>query len=142
MQQIGPDHYRYDATLNPDGVNIECRTYVVIAETPKCYWVISKIHAGYVGQESFWARDMVKTHRKLILKEKGRRRHCYPDRKDALQALVIRKKRQLEHIERANSVATLALKGAEAALAAGEALGDELKCGQDEYTERLSWYDW
>ncbi|ASN71546.1 hypothetical protein 9F2_40 [uncultured Caudovirales phage] len=59
-----------------------------------------------------------------------------------MQALVIRKKRQLEHIERATSMATLALKGAEAALAAGTDLGDELKCGQDEYTERLCWYDW
>lgn len=140
MQQIGPDHYRYEATLNPDGVNIECRKYVVIAETPKCYWVIRDGSVGYarLAPDS----EFVKRHRKLILKEKGGRRHCYPDRKDALKSLLIRKKRQLQHIERQTSVATLAIKGIEAALASEETLGDELKCGQDDYTNSISWYDW
>lgn len=140
MKNIGPDHYRYEATLNPDGVNIECRTYVVIAETPKCYWVIRDGLFGYAERDP--NSEFVKRQRKLILKEKGGRRHCYPDRKDALNSLLIRKRRQLQHIERATSMATLAIKGAEEALANGAPLGDELKCGQDEYTESLSWYDW
>lgn len=137
MTSIGPDHYRYEATLDPDGVNIECRTYVVIAETPKCYWVIRK-SLSYLA-EKHPNSDTIKRQRKLILKEKGGRRHCYPDRKDALNSLLIRKKRQLMHIERSISVANLAIKGIKDALESGADLSKELKCGQDDYTSSLNW---
>lgn len=142
MEKIGPDHYRYHETLNPDGVNVECRTYIVIAETPACYWVIDKSYAGYVGQDYSFAKDMVKSHRKLVLKSKGWRRFCYPDRKEALESLRHRKRRQLLHLERHTSMANLAIKGIDEALASGAELGDELKCGQDSYTESLNWGDY
>lgn len=39
QQPVGPDHYRLNDRLEPDGVVVRLEVFRVIKETPQGYWV-------------------------------------------------------------------------------------------------------
>lgn len=140
--KIGPDHYRYREELVPSGIKIVRDRYIVIGETPKCWYVIHDYYQGYVGYEDVnpFARDLVARNRKRVLKQQDfGRRYCYSDPKLALHSYRERKRFQLARLELQMSVC----KHVSEALANEELEAAELiPLGHSEYTSKLSWGDW
>lgn len=140
---LGPDHWRYVETLEPDGVKLQARRYVVVGETPRCWYVLSESYASYLGVDSDYFREIIKRRRKRVLKQQDHgRRFCYVDRKLALHSLIMRKKFELRRVEMRKAVASLALAAAEAAYAQDAVPGDEIEAGHNEYTSGLNFVDW
>ncbi|WGK60558.1 hypothetical protein QAO71_10680 [Halopseudomonas sp. SMJS2] len=135
-----PDHYRYVTDLDERGVHISCRRFIVVGETPHFYYVVSDSCHGYLQCLSDEARKKsIKRNRRRVSKD-GRARHCYPDKRLALQSLVARQHHRIWHAKRSLSEATLAMAEAERMLEAGHIPGDgDHPCGQDEYIESLCW---
>ncbi|QIW89256.1 hypothetical protein 8P_059 [Pseudomonas phage 8P] len=143
-EKKGPDHYRYFACLEPSGVKIVAERYVVIGETPKCWYIIHHTYAGYVHNQSDWGRSMVKRYRKRVLKQQDYgRRFAYADKHLAMFSLRERLRFKLARMKTEMSVATLAVAQAEALVEAKpKDLPIELECGHDEHTASLRWADY
>lgn len=142
--KIGPDHYRYFATLDENGVHIKCVRFVVIGETERCWYVLPESRAYMLGQS--WAAERVKKLRKRVLKSSHGRRYCYPDKARALDSFARRQRFRLSHVKRSMSIAELAGKEAERLLDAKQ-LPDENSwyghpCGHASYTASLTWSKW
>lgn len=138
--KIGPDHYRYITIMDEGGVFIHCQRFIVVGETPYYYYVVSDSYYGYLTCMSGDAlQAAIKRDRRRVSKD-GSRRHCYPDKRLALQSLVARQRHRIHHANRQLSEGKLALAEAERMLEAGHIPGDGLHpCGHDEYTESLVW---
>lgn len=134
MEQTGPDHFRFYTELGPKGVTIKTERFVVVGETPRCWYVIEDYFLTY-------GLDFIKSKRRRVLKD-SHKRYCYPDRDQALLSFMTRQSWRLTHAERAKAQADLSLAAARAIHERGEDVPDVIECGHNEYTARLRWNDW
>ena len=131
-----PDLFRFYDTIGPEGVTIECQRYIVISETPQCYYVIKDHLRGY--SDSF-----KKEKRKRVLKSAGGRRLCYQDKAEAMRSYKARKAWQISHAELSLERAKAAKATAELMLATPELIsGESVICEGGEYIKQLSWGDY
>jgi hypothetical protein len=138
--QLGPDHYRYYATLDPGGVTVSCERFVVIGETECCYYVISSAFAHLADIDWSTASHYRKKLRKRVLKS-SYRRYCYPDKAQALASFRSRQKWRIAHASRNLAIAQLSLSVVEPVLEQKIEPEEKYKAGQNEYTRSLSWED-
>ena len=145
MASLGPDHYRFEDEIGPGGVTIHCRRFIVIGETPCCYYVLPENMAGYVHQTSEWAKSWVKEHRKRVLKNSWKR-YCYPDLKDAMRSYKARKSWQLKHAALAEARATAAYAEAarliESDVLCVESFANGHQCEGGEYVKGMNWSEY
>ncbi len=140
MSKIGPDHYRYFARLEENGVHICCERFVVVGETPRCYYVAPANYAFLADIDWSGASEHLKKMRKRILKSSGRR-YCYPDKQEALNSFKARQRWRLSHAKTSLSIAQLALKGLEE-IEVKKEFPDESRtynCKHDEHTSSFRW---
>ena len=109
-KKLGPDHYRYVDELNPKGLEVTCKKYVVVGETQQCWYILDEFHDNLFGGSQ--REPMLKQNRKRVLKDGGEhgRRFAYPDKVLALRSYKQRKSWQMRH-------AQLSLERAQAAIA-------------------------
>lgn len=90
-----PALYRVHDTITEDGLRLYWQEWVVVGETPKC-WYVNR--SGHVPQG-------VPVHKlkyvKRVLKSQDGRRYCYSDKTEALRSYLIRKQWQATHAKRA-----------------------------------------
>lgn len=145
MNNTGPDHYRFEEHIGPEGVTLHCKRFVVIGETPCCYYVIHESMRHYAGQGSDWACQYLKRYRKRVAKE-SYRRYCYPDMRQALESYKQRKRRQLGHAEILESRARAGLDEATRLLKDGllhpESFEGGHQCEGGEYIKGLNWSEY
>ncbi|OBY48710.1 hypothetical protein A9513_033025 [Pseudomonas sp. AU12215] len=135
---IGPDHYRFIDTIDPDGVEIICITYVVTRETEHCYFVMRDHDAR---RAALMSPEWVKRQTKRVAKA-SRKRFCYPDMAEAMDSYRRRKAFQVGH-------AKVAAARAEAGLAAAQKLLETpklinaaaVRCEGGDYIKQLNWGD-
>lgn len=131
--KIGPDHFRFYDTIGPEGVTIECQRFVVIGETPKCWYVIDQHLAGY-------GESYQKLKRKRVLKAHGGRRMCYPDKADAMHSYRERKLWQIKHAKISLARAEAAADHTELLIKQPELIGDHAHiCEGGDYIRELNW---
>jgi hypothetical protein len=135
QKNIGPNHYRYREENGEDGVTLICDCFAVIKETPRGYWVIREIYAG-----GYWGPGTLKKYRKFVLKDSVRR-HCYPERKDALDSYRIRKLRQIGHLKLSLASVEQAHQKVVELLAANTIPDLDVACGKPEYFNQFNWGD-
>lgn len=141
--KLGPDHYRLVDDIGPDGVTIRLQRYIVIGETPQCYYVIRDGSHYMTLNTNGWAQDVVKKQRKRVLKS-SYKRYCYPEIADALRSYKARKRWQLSHAKLAMARAEAGYAEAER-LIAFEGLSVESfphQCEGGEYVKGLNWSDY
>ena len=139
---IGPDHYRYYTDISPSGVEIRCERYVVVSETPLCWYVIRESMAYLAERNSDHARESLKKLRKRVLKASCGKRYCYPDKARALHSFQQRQKWRISHAKRNLETAQASLKAIERILSAEQPIPDKLNAGHTEYTSGLNWSDY
>jgi hypothetical protein len=107
--KLGPDHYRYVDELDPKGLEVTCKKFVVIGETEQCWYIVSEFHNKLFGGSQ--RESLLKQYRKRVLKDGGEhgRRFAYTDKSLALRSYKQRKTWQMRH-------AQLALERAKAAI--------------------------
>lgn len=140
MNQLGPDHYRYYATLDPGGVTVSCERFVVIGETERCYYVIKAEYAHFAKTDWSTASTWRKKLRKRVLKQ-SHRRYCYPDKTEALASFRSRQKWRIAHASKNLAIAELSLSVIEPVLEQKIEPEEKYNAGQNEYTRSLSWED-
>lgn len=136
--KIGPDHYRYYASLDEEGVHVRCEKFVVIGETEHCYYVIRDSMRHLAGIDWRNANPWQKKLRKRVLK-RSYRRYCYPDKQEALRSFKARQRWRLAHAARSVAIAELALNAVAPVLEHGEQPKDYYIAGQNDYTSSLVW---
>ncbi|MEO8640909.1 hypothetical protein [Pseudomonas sp.] len=138
--KLGPDHYRYVDELDPKGLEVTCKKFVVIGETEQCWYIVDDFHNNLFGgsqRESF-----LKKYRKRVLKDGGEhgRRFAYTDKALALRSYKQRKSWQMRH-------AQLSLERAQAAIAYFGDTKTESTLPPDrlvvpcEYIQAMNWSD-
>lgn len=144
IEKKGPDHYRYEAVLESDGVHIVAFRYVVCGETPQCWYIVSESYASWIGAETAWHQSAVKKARKRVLKRQDHgRRFAYFDKRLAMFSLKKRLEFKLARMARDTSVATLALGHAKTLYDSAELdLPETVPCGHDDYTANLNYSEW
>lgn len=96
--QIGPEHYRYSENHEEDGVMIYLHRFVVVRETPECWWVCK---ASWVHMLR-WT-DLAQARKQKVVKrvlKNARAKHCWPTLEEAWHSYSIRKRyevRKLQH---------------------------------------------
>lgn len=85
--------YRYEDALGYDALEVRLIEFDVIRETEKGYWFVE----SRLNSKAFEA--MAERSKRWVSKC-SRKRYCYPSKDDAWESYVIRKKRQLGHLER------------------------------------------
>lgn len=138
--KLGPDHYRYYATLDETGVRVQCERFIVIGETECCYYVIREGMEHYAGKDWSKASPWLKKLRKRVLK-RSYRRYCYPDKAEALASFRSRQKWRIAHAQKNLAIAELALSVVEPVLEQKAEPQDRYKAGQNDYTRSLNWAD-
>lgn len=108
--KLGPDHYRYVDEMDPQGLEVVCKKYVVVGETEQCWYIVDEFHDKLFGGSQRAAA--LKKYRKRVLKDGGEhgRRFAYTDKALALRSYKHRKSWQMRH-------AQLSLERAQAAIA-------------------------
>lgn len=108
--KLGPDHYRYVDELDPKGLEVTCKKYVVIGETDQCWYIVDEFHNNLFGGSQ--RESLLKQYRKRVLKDGGEhgRRFAHTDKSLALRSYKQRKSWQMRH-------AQLSLERAQAAIA-------------------------
>ncbi|WP_434695140.1 hypothetical protein J3P89_18000 [Pseudomonas sp. Z1-14] len=109
-KKLGPDHYRYVDEMDPQGLAVTCKKYVVIGETEQCWYIVDEFHNNLFGGPQ--RESLLKQYRKRVLKGGGEhgRRFAYTDKALALRSYKQRKSWQVRH-------AQLSLERAQAAIA-------------------------
>jgi hypothetical protein len=110
-----PTLYRVYDTIGPSGLTLEWQEFVVIGETPKCWYVI-RADREYLLRHANYAPEL-KRHRKRVLKEQGGRRYCYADKRLALESYRVRKHWQATHAKMSAARSEAGLKAAKKLLA-------------------------
>ncbi|WP_246883035.1 hypothetical protein [Pseudomonas sp. Tri1] len=84
--KLGPDHYRYVDELDPKGLEVTCKKYVVIGETDQCWYIVDEFHNNLFGGSQ--RESLLKQYRKRVLKDGGEhgRRFAYTDKSLALRS--------------------------------------------------------
>lgn len=125
QQPVGPDHYRLNDRLKPDGVVVRLEVFRVIKETPQGYWVASQ----YTGS---WYEPAELINRKFArwVSKASAKRYCYPTLEEAIRSFKRRKevqesklRVQLEQAELAANQAGLLDSATLSELAEGVCLG-------------------
>lgn len=109
-KKLGPDHFRYVDEMDPRGLEVTCKKYVVVGETELCWYIVDEFHNNLFGGS---LRDsLLKKYRKRVPKDGGEhgRRFSYTDKALALRSYKHRKSWQMRH-------AQLSLERAQAAIA-------------------------
>lgn len=98
-KKLGPDHYRYVDELDPRGLEVTCKKYVVVGETQQCWYILEEFHDNLFGGSL--RESQVKKYRKRVLKDGGEhgRRFAYIDRALALRSYKQRKSWQIRHAQ-------------------------------------------
>lgn len=140
-EKIGPDHYRYYATLDEKGVHVQCERFVVIGETECCYYVIRADLAHLAGIDWSTASAWRKKLRKRVLKatSASSRRYCYPNKAHALESFKQRQKWRISHAHRNLAIAELALSVVAPVLEQKADPQDRYHAGENDYTRSLCW---
>lgn len=137
--KLGPDHYRYVTHVDERGVFIVCQRFVVVGETAYFYYVVNESYHGYLACLSGPARQRaIKQNRKRVSKH-GVARHCYPDKRLALNSMVARQRTRIWHANLNLSAAQLAMAEASRLLDAGDLPDNRHLCGHDEFTASITW---
>lgn len=92
------DHYRVVDTIGPEGVTLVLRRFVVVRETPGCYWIVPPSYVSFSGTVS----DLARLRRAKIAKRVSKvsiRRYAYPTVAEAVRSYEVRKYRQIQHAE-------------------------------------------
>lgn len=135
---IGPAHYRFYDTVGRKGVTLNVAHFVVVAESPKCWYVVPR-ELSYLADRG----DAAKAHSrcKRILKAPGGRRYAYPDLGDALRSYAARKRWQRNHANAALARAEAGQAQAMLMLSAGPILPLEqpIVCPHGEYFREMNW---
>lgn len=99
MEKLGPDHFRYFDELNPKGLEVVCKKFVVIGETEHCWYIVDEFYHGLFGSKGLG--PMLKKYRKRVLKYGGEhgRRFAYTDKSLALKSYQHRKRWQIRHAQ-------------------------------------------
>ena len=139
MENIGPDHYRYYASLDEEGVHVQCERFVVIGETEHCYYVIRPGLAHHAGRDWSTASAWLKKQRRLVLTASHGRRYCYPDKARALHSFQKRQKWRVSHAHRSLAIAELSLAAVTPVVESGEQPQEIYSAGQNDYTRSLCW---
>lgn len=143
-EKIGPDHYRFEDRIGPEGVTIHCFRYVVVGETPCCFYIIREGLSHYAGKDFTKVSAHIKKQRKRVLKSSWRR-FAYPDLKDAMRSYKARKRWQLSHAAIAESRAAAAHAEAtrlvDSDVLSIESFRDGHLCEGGEYIKGLNWSD-
>lgn len=76
----GPDHYRYVDEMDPKGLEVTCKKYVVVGETEQCWYIPDELHNNLLDGSQ--RESLLKQHRKRVLKDGGEhgRRFAYIDK--------------------------------------------------------------
>lgn len=137
-KKIGPDHYRYVDELDPNGLQVTCKRYVVIGETDQCWYIVDEFHDSLFGGSQ--RESLLRQYRKRVLKDGGEhgRRFAYINKALALRSYKRRKSWQIRH-------AQLSLERAQAAIAYFGDCKIESTVPQDslmvpcEYIQSMNW---
>lgn len=97
--KLGPDHYRYVDELDPKGLEVTCKKFVVIGETEQCWYIVDEFHSNLFGGSQ--RESLLKQYRKRVLKDGGEhgRRFAYTDKALALRSYKQRKSWQIRHAQ-------------------------------------------
>lgn len=138
---IGPAHYRFFDTVGPLGVHLEMERFQVVAETPKCWYIVPDSWA-YLVDRGAAAKSHPKCKR--VLKERGGRRYAYTDLTDAMNSYLARKCWQRRHAQAAIERAKAGEAHAIRVLAAGPVLPFERPelCPHGDYFREMPWGDY
>lgn len=90
---LGPDHYRLNDRLEPEGVIVRLEVFRVIKETPQGYWVAPRNRAYWMAPEELIKRKFARWVSKTSTK-----RYCYPSLEDAIRSFRRRKEVQESRI--------------------------------------------
>lgn len=99
MKNIGPDHFRYVDELDPKGLEVTCKKFVVVGETEHCWYIVDEFMFNLLSRSG---RDSwIKKNRKRVLKLGGEhgRRFAYTDKALALKSYKHRKAWQIRHAQ-------------------------------------------
>lgn len=130
------EHFRVVDTIGPEGVTLVLRRFVVVRETPDCYWIVPR---GYGGKlytlQALRRAKIAKRVSKVSI-----RRYAYPTVAEAVRSYEVRKYRQIQHAE-------LALERARVAHAqvtqggVAERLSEQpsLVCEGGDFIKELNW---
>lgn len=99
--------YRYVDVQYEMGPRIELRTFYMVRETPKGYWIHNSPTFKEGGGTIYFVGD-----RKRWISKTSRKRYAYPTKKEALLAFKARKRRQIDILEYRANRAKLALSAA------------------------------
>lgn len=144
MSKLGPDHFRYYATLDEDGVHVRCEHFVVVGET-ECCWYVMKANIAHLASTTDWSKASPwrKKLRKRVLKatDGSVRRYCYPSKAHALESFRKRQKWRIARAQRNLAIAELALSVVTPALEnlATAEPQEHYKAGDNDYTRSLCW---
>jgi hypothetical protein len=136
--KLGPAHFRYVDELDPKGLEVKCKRYVVIGETDQCWYIVDEFHNNLFGGSQ--RESLLKQYRKRVLKDGGEhgRRFAYTDKALALRSYKQRKSWQIRH-------AQLSLERAKAAIAyfgdtrAESTVPDDSLVIPCEYIQEMNW---
>ena len=131
-----PTLYRVYDTIGPKGLTLEWQEFIVIGETPKCFYVI-RADREYLTRHANYAPEL-KRHRKLVLKEQGGRRYCYTDKRLALESYRVRKYWQAKHAKMSAARSEAGLKAAKEMLASKAEIVLPVTAAS-EYIQALNW---
>lgn len=107
-KNLGPDHFRYVDEMDPKGLEVTCKKFVVVGETELCWYIVDEFHNNLFGGSL--RESLLKKYRKRVLKNGGEhgRRFAYTDKTLALKSYKHRKSWQIRHaqlsLERAKAV--------------------------------------
>lgn len=134
-----PRLYRVYDTICPEGLTLKWQEFTIIGETPKCWYVIASERA-YLAQICGHA-ETVKRIRKRVLKDQIGRRHCYTDKKRAMNSYLSRKHWQLSHAAMSEARAKAGMKAAKELLK-GEGEITLPVTAASKHIQELNWGDY
>lgn len=137
--QKHPHLYRVYDTIGPEGLTLQWQMYTVIGETPLCWYVLASDRA-YLAQIPGYAEE-VKRQRKRVLKDQNGRRHCYTDKKRAMDSYLSRKHWQLSHAAMSEARAQAGVKAAKKLIEAGGEITLPVTAAS-QYIQELNWGDY
>lgn len=136
------DHYRVVDTIGPEGVTLVLRRFVVVRETPDCYWIVPPTYSFLNGPLG----DLGRLRRAKIAKRVSKtseRRYAYPTVAEAVRSYEVRKYRQIQHaelaLERARTAHAQVAQGGVA-----ERLSERpgLVCEGGDFIKELNWSEY
>jgi len=85
--------YRYEDALTHNSLAVRLVEFEVIRETERGYWFVE----SWLTSDAF--KQMAERSKRWVSKD-SRKRYCYPSKDEAWDSYLIRKSRQLGHLER------------------------------------------